>query len=150
MQRPKSVTDAWALLRSDLQTHPSGPEVYLRVGPSESGPLDNLGLTPAEANRFEHVTVGLPGGVELGGGIDRSDTAEGALRALAALAECVQDVIEESSHEAWPRCPLHGRSASVQVHGTEVRWSCSSGDWAVPVGELASHAPEAPPPDHTT
>jgi hypothetical protein len=141
----KHLAEAWTLLSRDLRTHPSGPDVYLRSGPSESGPLDHIGLTPDEADAIERINVGMIGGIELGGGIERSGTREAGIRTLAAVAGCVQDVVEESSHGAWPRCPTHGRSASVEVHdGRVVVWSCRSGDWVVPVGSLASDGTEPP------
>jgi hypothetical protein len=137
MQPVGSLAEAWDLVRRDLATHTSGEAVYLRSGLSEAGPLDSVGLTAAESAQIERVTVGVRGGLEVGGGVPRAETPDALASALAGIADLVQDVVEESFYEAWPQCPCHARSATVEVQHGVVLWRCRSGDWSVRVGELS-------------
>jgi hypothetical protein len=123
MQPVGSLAEAWDLVRRDLATHASGEAVYLRSGLSEAGPLDSVGITAAEAARTERVTVGVRGGLAVGGGVPRAETPDALATALAGIADLVQDVVEESFHEAWPQCPCHARRRRSRC---STEWCCGA------------------------
>lgn len=131
-----ALDEAWELVRRDALGHPLGHRLYISVASLAADDLMAIGMATDELERYEHVTVGVRDGVEVGAGVEVPDGRTLSNSITAVVAGCVQDVIEETSREAWPTCPAHGGSLHVAEHDDGVVWRCPKEDYVVAIGSL--------------
>jgi hypothetical protein len=61
---------------------------------------------------------------------------------LADMLDQVQDVVMESTHERWPKCPAHDHELSPRQRGDWVAWECpDTGEAIAQFGELEARLP---------
>jgi hypothetical protein len=64
------------------------------------------------------------------------------LEHLADLLDQVQDVVMETMHERWPKCPAHDHELLARPRGEWVEWECpDTGDAIARFGELTARLP---------
>jgi hypothetical protein len=64
------------------------------------------------------------------------------LEHLAELVDQVQDVVMETTHERWPKCPAHDHELLPRLRGEWVEWQCpDTGEAIARFGELTGRLP---------
>jgi hypothetical protein len=71
-----------------------------------------------------------------GGLVDWPDDPADARAVLWILADKLQDSVEETFRDAWPRCPRCRRSLCSEIGDRDSVWRCPTDGWACPIGDF--------------